>query len=143
MQILQILKNPEKCANSRYQKRRYSRERAFQSLATLESVPRALSSRGPASTRSRCRRGRRRRRATSLANFARLVLGCIDVSDSESRRIFQLFHQSTRPAFFCTVLKSKFKVFRDFDEISAKFCKILENFAEMLDLERCKRMQIL
>ena len=35
-------------------------------------------------------------------NFERLVLGCIDVSDSESRRIFQNFSRSTIFAYFCT-----------------------------------------
>ena len=30
----------------------------------------------------------------TLANFARLVFGCIDVSDSESRRIFQDFSKN-------------------------------------------------
>ena len=57
----------------------------------------------------------------------------------------------------CILLhRSKLKIvgkFRDFAEISAKFCKILEkiaeilkifaNFAENLGSERCKRMQIL
>ena len=33
---------------------------------------------------------------------SRLVLGCIDASDSESRRIFQHFLRSTRFAFLCT-----------------------------------------
>ena len=40
------------------------------------------------------------------ANFERLVLVCIDASDSESRRIFQHFLRSTRSAFFCTALNS-------------------------------------
>ena len=43
-----------------------------------------------------------------LPNFGRLVLSCIDVSDSESRRIFQDFSKSTRSAFFCTAPNSKF-----------------------------------
>ena len=35
-------------------------------------------------------------------NFGRLVLGCIDASDSERRRIFHHFSRSTRFAFRCT-----------------------------------------
>ena len=39
----------------------------------------------------------------------RLVLGCIDASDSESRRIFHDFSKSTRSAFFCTAPNPKFQ----------------------------------
>ena len=59
-----------------------------------------------------------------LANFARLVLGCIDVSDSESRRIFSGFSSIYT---ICILLhRSKLKIFakiRDFAEICANFCK--------------------
>ena len=44
-------------------------------------------------------------------NFGRLVLSCIDASDSESRRIFQHFSRSTRFACLCTAPDSKFPLF--------------------------------
>ena len=44
---------------------------------------------------------------SQIPNFPGLVLFCIDISDSESRRIFQHFHQSTRSAFFCSAPNSK------------------------------------
>ena len=40
-------------------------------------------------------------------DFRRLVLGCMDSYDSESRRIFQHFSRSTRCAFFCTAPNSE------------------------------------
>merc|ERR1719281_302131 len=40
-------------------------------------------------------------------NFERLVLGCMDSYDSESRLIFQHFSRSTRLAFLCTAQTSK------------------------------------
>ena len=70
-----------------------------------------------------------------FANFGRLVLGCIDVSDSESRRIFQHFHQSTRSDKICILLhRSKFKILancRDFSKIFAKFLKNRRNSAKV------------
>ena len=43
-----------------------------------------------------------------LTNFRQSVLGCIEASDSESRRIFQHFRRSTRCAFLCTTRNSTF-----------------------------------
>lgn len=43
-------------------------------------------------------------------NLERLVLGCIDSYDSESRRILQLFSRSTRLACFCTAQTSKIRI---------------------------------
>ena len=40
-------------------------------------------------------------------NFQQVVLGCIDISDSESGRIVQHFSRSKRFAFFCTAANSK------------------------------------
>ena len=40
------------------------------------------------------------------ADFARLVLGCMNVSDSGSRRIFQQFSISARFTVFCTAPNS-------------------------------------
>ena len=83
-----------------------------------------------------------------LAKFGRLVLRCIDVSDSETRRIFQDFHQSTRFAFFCPVSNSNFSKNSwfcwnfQFLQNPRKFAEILQNLAnvgEILGLERCKR----
>ena len=71
------------------------------------------------------------RLAPGIGNFRRLVLDCIDASDSESRGIFQDFSKSTRSDKICILLhRFKLKIsakFRDFSEISAIFCKILEN----------------
>ena len=96
-----------------------------------------------------------------ITNFRRLVLGCMDSYDSDQRRIFLHFSQSTRCASFCTVLSRKFCKFASkfcwfllkFRNNSAKFCKNpgkSGNFREKiaknlqnLSLERCKRMQIL
>ena len=54
----------------------------------------------------------------SPSNFERLVLGCIDSYDSESRRIFQDFSRSTRFAFLCTAQTSKFQ-----EKTGPKFCR--------------------
>ena len=51
--------------------------------------------------------------------FRRLVLGCIDSYDSESRRIFQHFSRSTRLAYLCTAQTSKFH-----KKISHNFAKL-------------------
>ena len=63
-----------------------------------------------------------------FGNFRRLFLGCIDTSDSESRRIFQDFSKSTRSAFFCTAPDSNFQqnlaILLKFRDLSgAKDCK--------------------
>ena len=42
------------------------------------------------------------------SNFRRLVLGCMDSYDSESRRIFQHFSRSTRFVFLRTAPNSEF-----------------------------------
>ena len=91
-------------------------------------------------------------------NFGRLVLGCIDTSDSETWHIFQYFSSSTRFAFLCTVPNSeilqnfvksfvqfslkhcnfgifqlKFVVFRmDFDEKCRNFTKLQQNIVRFL-----------
>ena len=52
------------------------------------------------------------------SNFERLVLGCIDSYDSESRRIFQDFSRSTRFTFLCTAQTSKFQ-----ERTRPKFCR--------------------
>ena len=54
----------------------------------------------------------------SPSNFERLVLGCIDSYDSESRRIFQDFSRSTRYTFLCTAQTSKFQ-----EKTRPKFCR--------------------
>ena len=61
-----------------------------------------------------------------LRNFGGLVLGCIDTSDSESRRIFSGFLRSTRFAFLCTALRSE--ILGKFRQHFAKFCWIFTNF---------------
>ena len=68
-----------------------------------------------------------------MSNFRRLVLGCMDSYDSEQRRIFQHFSQSTRFAFFCTAPISNVADFSQF--FSRKFpdfLGFLQNFAEFL-----------
>ena len=60
-----------------------------------------------------------------LANFGRLVLSCIDVSDSESRRIFQDFSKSTRSAFFRTAPNLNFNEICNFLPNYGEFSKIL------------------
>ena len=42
-------------------------------------------------------------------NFEKLVLGCIDTSDSENGRTFSGFSRSTRFTFLCTAQISKFQ----------------------------------
>ena len=56
----------------------------------------------------------------NLPNFARLVLGCIDVSDSESRRIFQLFINLQDLHSFAPLLTQNFN----------NICQFLQNFGE-------------
>ena len=90
-----------------------STDRRFSRVPSGPSPPPgqpAPSTRGPAVGRTSSaagfrgaplsRRGAPRR--LRLANFEKLVLGCIDVSGSEKKHIFQPFLQSTRSAFFCT-----------------------------------------
>ena len=73
-----------------------------------------------------------------LANFGRLVLSCIDVSDSESRRIFQHFSKSTRSAFFCTAPNSKisqnFGILLKFAQHFAKIAVIRQNLANFAEI---------
>ena len=83
---------------------------------------------------ARCRH-KRRHRGTTVSNFRRLVLGCIDSYDSEQRRIFQHFSRSTRFAFFCT---ARISIFADVSQFLRKnfrilsdFCKILLDFCEI------------
>ena len=52
------------------------------------------------------------------SNFERLVLFCIEASDSESRRNRQHFSRSTRLTFFCTAPISKFQL-----KIVSFFCE--------------------
>ena len=54
----------------------------------------------------------------SPSKFERLVLGCIDSYDSESRRIFQDFSRSPRFTFLCTAQTSKFQ-----EKTRPKFCR--------------------
>ena len=56
-------------------------------------------------------------------NFERLVLGCMDSYDSESRRIFQHFSRSTRLAYLCTAQNSKFheKISHNFAKLNIEF----------------------
>ena len=77
-------------------------------------------------------------------NFTGLVLGCIDASDSESRRIFQHFSRSTRFSILRTAPNSKSQqnvasFFHIFVKISQKFAK----FAEILRSARCEGLKIL
>ena len=48
----------------------------------------------------------------SPTNFERLVIGCMDSYDSETRLIVQHFSRSTRLAFLCTSPDSRFADFR-------------------------------
>ena len=68
------------------------------------------------------------------ANFGGLVLGCIEASDSESRRIFQHFSRSTRFSPLRTALNPKFqqKTCQNFFIFLQKFRKILLNFVQIL-----------
>ena len=63
-------------------------------------------------------------------NFRRLVLGCIDSYDSESRRILQLFSRSTRLAHFCTAQTSKIriKISRNFAKLNIEFSIEISDF---------------
>ena len=54
----------------------------------------------------------------SPSNFERLVLGCIDSYDSESRRILQHFSRSTRFTFLCTAQTSKLQ-----EKTRPNFCR--------------------
>ena len=76
----------------------------------------------------------------SPSNFERLVLGCIDSYDSESRRIFQHFSRSTRFSFLRTAPNPKFhqklaifsshfyRSFAKLYKILIKICKISMKF---------------
>ena len=59
----------------------------------------------------------------SPSNFERLVLGCIDSSDSDQRLILLNFSRSTRFAFLCTAQISKFqeKTVQIFAGVKMKF----------------------
>ena len=52
---------------------------------------------------------------------SRFVLGCIDTSDSESRRIFQHFSKSTRVSHLCTASFQIFALFSNFSLIFPDF----------------------
>ena len=71
------------------------------------------------------------RRAGKLGG---LVLGCIEASDSESRRIFHDFSRSTRFSPLRTALNPKFqqKLAKNFPYFLQKFRKILLNFVQIL-----------
>ena len=56
---------------------------------------------------------------------SRFVLGCIDTSDSESRRIFQHFSKSTRVSHLCTASFQIFALFCNFSLIFPEFYKKL------------------
>ena len=60
-------------------------------------------------------------------NFERLVLGCTDSYDSESRRIFQHFPRSTRFKNLCTAPNSKFCKFSTFFKGEARLERNPEN----------------
>ena len=68
------------------------------------------------------------------SHFWRLVLGCIEASDSESRRIFHDFSRSTRFSPLRTAPNQKFqqKTCQKFTEISESFAKFRSNFAKFL-----------
>ena len=63
-----------------------------------------------------------------LANFERLVLGCMDSYDSDQRLILQGFSRSTRLAFLCTAPISNLQSFAPL--IFAIFVVILQNLVE-------------
>ena len=71
-----------------------------------------------------------RKRRQNLFNFRRLILGCIDTSDSESRRIFQDFSKSTRSAFFCTAPNLNFSEICQSLPNYGDFCKFLRKFQQ-------------
>ena len=62
------------------------------------------------------------------SNFGKLVLHCMEVSDSESRRIFQNFSRSTTFALFCTAQKFLIQnVFFKYSMILLlRFCRFLQ-----------------
>ena len=72
----------------------------------------------------------------SPSNFERLVLGCIDSYDSESRRIFQDFSRSTRFTFLCTAQTSKFQ--ENFFKKVKKFDDFFLNFLGLSGGKECK-----
>ena len=61
-----------------------------------------------------------------LRNFGGLVLGCIDTSDTENRRIFSGFSRPTRFAFLCTAPKSE--TLRKFRQQFTKIAAFSQNF---------------
>ena len=65
------------------------------------------------------------------SHFWRLVLGCIDASDSESRRIFSDFSRSTRFSHLRTATKSKFADFFNFLHNFNDFLRVLHHFAKL------------
>ena len=70
------------------------------------------------------------------SNFERLVIGCIDASDSESRRIFQDFSKSTRSAFFRTAPNLNFSEICQILPNYGDFCKILRKFQQNPEILR-------
>ena len=106
----------------------------------------------------------------SPSNFERLVLGCIDSSDSDQILIFSGFSRSTRFAYFCTAqiskfqqktvqifagMKMKFHFFhsrfsmkfaifrRKFDEILLEFHRNVQEMRNCLDILRKSVIKIL
>ena len=90
-------------------------------------------------------------------NFGKLVLGCIDASDSERRRIFQHFSRSTRFPFLCTALNPEIckisseisRFFREFLQNVHLFCQILRfsnrfswNFLRIISLNYQRSLEI-
>ena len=61
---------------------------------------------------------------------SRFVLGCIDTSDSESRRIFQHFSKSTRVSQLCTASFQIFASFCNFSLIFEHFSRILQKIVD-------------
>ena len=128
--ILEISENAEKCAYSRSQKCRYSRERALSSW-TMWLANRRLRSPGRDESEStiRCRRARclwtsrcpSRTASTSSRTghdtsfFLRLVLCCIEADFNDQGRIFQHFFEIYK------IMQLKF----------SKFSKILQKFANL------------
>ena len=71
----------------------------------------------------------------SVTKCGGLVLGCIDTSDSKSRRILQHSSRSTRFSYFCTTQISKFqqKNVQFFDRMKMKFHFSIAFFDEFCD----------
>ena len=65
-------------------------------------------------------------------NLSRLVLFCIDTSDSEKWRIFQHFSRSTRLAFLCT---GPILIFALFCNFSLNFPNVCRNFRIFQQIE--------